>query len=106
MAPTQPNQPPRFIDSPLATHLLKFVQSVLTAIVIGGGASAINKLDNIMASINAFNKDMALVQRDVGDLRARQDSLGIKTEKNKTDILGLTFRMDQFDKDLAARHGR
>lgn len=103
----------RLIHHPFVKPLLQFTQSVATAIVIGGGASAINKLDSILTSINTFKTDVALVQRDITSVRTdllttRENQRNIRSDVEllKQSVFALQLKVDQLEKPEEARHGR
>jgi septal ring factor EnvC (AmiA/AmiB activator) len=88
----------RFTDSPIVKWVMSVLQGLAVAAILAVGSSAINKLDSIITSINNFNRDMALVQRDV---RVHDQSLALlRTEVDalKQETLTLRIKLEQYEK--------
>lgn len=93
----------RLMDSPLIKGGLKLAQTLAGALLIGLCTSVVNKLDGIQSSINSFGKDMALVQRDVSQVKTTQDATTKDVGVLQTTVLQQGFELRQLRKEVDAR---
>jgi hypothetical protein len=89
----------RLIDHPAAKWLLGATQALAVAIIMGLGSSAIDKLNSILTAINAFGKDLALLQQQVN-----LNTSGLSTNKAdvdmlKANVLRLDMRVEQLERE-------
>ena len=89
----------RLIDHPAVKWLLGATQALAVAIIVGIGNSAIGKLDSIISAINAFGKDLALLQQQVN-----LNTSGLSTNKAdvdalKANVLRLDMRVEQLERE-------
>lgn len=96
----------RLMDHPLAKVASNVIQGVAIAAILGVGSISINKLDSIINSINAFNKDMALVQRDVRVLEGSMTEVKSKQDVWTQATFRLQIQVEQLEKDKEQARGR
>lgn len=93
----------RLMDLPVVKGILKLVQTLAGALLIGLCTSAVNKLDSIQSSINGFSRDIALVQRDVTQIKTAQDTTGKEVSALQATVLEQGFELKQLRKEVDAR---
>jgi len=89
----------RLIDHPAAKWLLGATQALAVAIIMGIGSSAITKLDSIISAINAFGKDLALLQQQVNLNTSGLSANKADVDMLKASVLRLDMRMEQLERE-------
>ncbi|MGE8046062.1 hypothetical protein ACQKO6_17900 [Pseudomonas monteilii] len=93
----------RLMDSPLVQAAIKLGQSVAGAAIIGLGTMMVGKLDGIQSSINGFSRDIALVQRDLSQVKTTQDDTVKEVSAMKATVLEQGFEIKQLRKEADSR---
>lgn len=93
----------RLMDSPMVKAGIKLAQTVAGALLIGFCQSAVTKLDGIQNSINGFSKDIALVQRDLSQVKTTQDNTTKDMAVIQTTVLQQGFELKQLRKEFDGR---
>lgn len=101
--PSVPSTVQRFTDSPLVKWVMNVLQGVAVAAILAVGTSAINKLDSIITSINAFNTEMALVKRDVRVIDGAQTVMRNEVDTLKQTTFRLELKVDQLEQENQRR---
>ncbi len=97
----------KLIDHPAAKWLMGVMQALAVTIIVGTANSVGDKLNSIISSLAAFNKDMALLQQQVN--LNTNGLAGQKTdvEQLKANVLRLDMRVEQLERaDRGGKSGR